>query len=377
MLRLFGLVLLLHVYVGMRLLPDLPLGAAGVAVAAVLLLASAVSMPLAMLSRQMPQPRADVLAWAGFVAMGNFSSLLVLTAVRDLVFLIGIAASLLWPLDAVLAAFLAWSAIGVPGLALLVSAAGFANARRRAALRAVDVPVRGLPAALHGFTIAQISDVHVGPTIKYDYLEAIVDAVNNLDADMVAVTGDLVDGSVRQLSRHVAPLSQLRARHGAFFVTGNHEYYSGVQAWVAEVGRLGLRVLQNEHVVLQHDGALLVVAGVSDFSAGHYDPAQTSDPVAALRGAPSDAAFRLLLAHQPRSAFAAVGAGYDLQVSGHTHGGQFLPWNLFVRLQQPFTSGLHRLGDMWVYTSRGTGYWGPPLRFGAPSEIMRLRLVPA
>jgi predicted MPP superfamily phosphohydrolase len=376
MLRLFGLVLLLHVYVGMRLLPDLPLGAAGVAVATALLLASAAAIPVAMLSRQMPQPRADIFAWAGFVAMGNFSSLLVLTAIRDLVFLTGIAASMLWPLDAALAAFLAWSAVAVPALALLVSAGGFANARKRAALRAVDVPVRGLPAALHGFTIAQISDIHVGPTIKHDYLEAIVDAVNSLNADMVAVTGDLVDGSVRQLARHVAPLAQLRARHGSFFVTGNHEYYSGAEAWVAELRRLGLRVLQNEHVVLQHDGAALVVAGVSDYSAGHYDPAQASDPIAALRGAPAGAAFRLLLAHQPRSAFAAQGAGYDLQVSGHTHGGQFLPWNFFVRLQQPFTAGLHRMGAMWVYTSRGTGYWGPPLRLGAPSEITRLRLVP-
>jgi hypothetical protein len=377
MLRLFGLVLLLHIYVAMRLLPDLPLGATGTSFATLLLFASATLIPLAMLSRQMPQPRADLLAWAGFVGMGNFSSLLVLTACRDVLFLLGIAAAWWWPLDAALALFLAWSAAAVPVLALLVTLAGFANARKRAALRSVDVAVPGLPPALHGFTIAQISDIHVGPTIKYDYLEAIVDAVNSLDADLVAVTGDLVDGNVRQLSRHVAPLAQLRARHGSFFVTGNHEYYSGAAAWVAEVRRLGLRVLQNEHVVLAHGGALLVVAGVSDYSAQHYDPAQKSDPVAALRGAPGNAALRLLLAHQPRSAFAAQGAGYDLQLSGHTHGGQFLPWNFFVRLQQPFTAGLHRLGDMWVYTSRGTGYWGPPLRFGAPSEITRLRLVPA
>jgi predicted MPP superfamily phosphohydrolase len=244
-------------------------------------------------------------------------------------------------------------------------------------VRSVEVAIPKLPQALHGFTIAQISDVHVGPTIKRDYLEAIVDAVNALEADMIAVTGDLVDGSVRELAPHTAPLARLSARHGAFFVTGNHEYYSGAGPWIAEIERLGLRVLVNEHVVLRHEGVALVVAGVTDYSAHHFDPAHRSDPQAAIAGAPRDAGARVLLAHQPRSAFAAVDAGYDLQLSGHTHGGQFLPWNFLVRFQQPFTAGLHRLKDLWVYTSRGTGYWGPPKRLGAPSEITHVRLVSA
>ena len=141
--------------------------------------------------------------------------------------------------------------------------------------------------------------------------------------------------------------------------------------------RLGLAVLMNEHVVLEHEGAAVVVAGVTDYGAHHFDPAHRSDPEAALAGAPRDAGVKVLLAHQPRSAFAAAPAGFDLQLSGHTHGGQFFPWILFVRLQQPFTAGLHRLGKLWVYISRGTGYWGPPKRFGAPSEITYLRLVPA
>jgi predicted MPP superfamily phosphohydrolase len=132
----------------------------------------------------------------------------------------------------------------------------------------------------------------------------------------------------------------------------------------------------NEHVVLTHNGARLVIAGVADFSAHHFNPAQRSDPKAALSNAPADAAARILLAHQPRSASAAADAGFDLQLSGHTHGGQFWPWNHFVRLQQPFTAGLHRLNTLLIYISRGTGYWGPPNRFGAPSEISHLRLVP-
>jgi predicted MPP superfamily phosphohydrolase len=133
----------------------------------------------------------------------------------------------------------------------------------------------------------------------------------------------------------------------------------------------------NEHVVLAHEGSQLLLAGVTDFSAGHFDPAQRSDPHAAVRGAPATVDLKVLLAHQPRSAIAAAEAGFDVQLSGHTHGGQFFPWNLFVPLQQPFTAGLNKLQQLWVYTSRGTGYWGPPKRLWAPSEITRLRLVRA
>ncbi|MEP6964892.1 MAG: metallophosphoesterase, partial [Polaromonas sp.] len=251
-----------------------------------------------------------------------------------------------------------------------------------AAVVRVDVPIRGLPPAWHGFTVVQISDIHVGPTIRRPYLRRIVDRVNALEADLVAITGDLVDGQVSELAAHVAPLADLRSRHGTYFVTGNHEYYSGADAWIEELRRLGLTVLLNEHVVLAHPnaadarGVRLVLAGVTDFNAGHFDPAHRSSPAAALLGAPPQA-VRVLLAHQPRSAAAAAAAGFDLQLSGHTHGGQFYPWNLFVRFQQPFTAGLHRLEGLWVYTSRGTGYWGPPKRFGAPSEITHLRLVSA
>ena len=269
------------------------------------------------------------------------------------------------------------SALAVPGLALLLTAVGFVNARRRARVRAVDIPIVDLPPALHGFTIAQITDLHVGATIKRAYVDAVVDAVNALEADLIAVTGDLVDGSVHELASHTAPLARLSARHGAYFVTGNHEYYSGAAAWTTELRRLGLTVLENEHVVVRHETAAVIVAGVTDYGAHHYDPAQRSDPAAAMAGAPKDAGVSVLLAHQPRSAFAAEKAGFDLQLSGHTRGGQFFPWNLFVRLQQPFTAGLRRLGALWVYTSRGTGYWGPPKRLCAPSEITRLRLVAA
>ncbi len=377
---LFLLSTLLHLYVGWRIAPALSDGfgsAYGVSFA-LLMLGSALLMPMTLLARSVrSQPLADRLAWAGSLAMGLFSSLFVLTLLRDLALLVLTLAGLVLPAlpSGSFATFWRDSAAAVPLLGLLATALGLWNARRTAAVVEVDVPIAGLPAALHGFTIAQISDIHVGPTIKAPYLRRIVDAVNRLRADMVAVTGDLVDGSVRELSAHVAPLAELQSRHGTFFVTGNHEYYSGAAGWVTELRRIGLRVLMNEHVVVRHDGAEMIVAGVTDFSAHHFDPAQRSDPLAALAGAPDAAGTRVLLAHQPRSADAAERAGFHLQLSGHTHGGQFWPWNLFVPLQQPFTAGLNRLRRLWVYTSRGTGYWGPPKRFGAPSEITRLRLV--
>ena len=367
------IVFLLHAYVGWRLLSDMPPGSFAFVATASWLIASVIATPLWPLARGVRrQPLKDRLSLASMLAIGAFSSLFVLTFVRDVALL---AAALTGAASAELA-LRTYGAPAVTMLAALATLVGLFNARRRARVRRIDVPIAGLPAALHGFSIAQISDLHVGATIKRAYIERVVDAVNGLAADMIAVTGDLVDGSVRDLARHTEPLSRLAARHGAFFVTGNHEYYSGAAAWVTEVRRLGLSVLLNEHVVLRHDGAAVVVAGVTDYTAGHFDRAHRSDPAAAIRGAPRDAGVRLLLAHQPRSAFAAEPAGFDLQLSGHTHGGQFFPWNFVVKLFHPFTAGLHRRGGLLVYISRGTGYWGPPKRLGAPSEITCLRLVP-
>jgi predicted MPP superfamily phosphohydrolase len=367
--------ILLHAFVGWRLVPALGSLTSSVLLALVLVV-SAATLPYGFGARRGAKGRrARLLAWVGLICMGLFSSLFILALARDLVLLASVAIDALRPGTIDVAALVVPSARAAAIGAIVVTLWGFANARRTARVVRVDVPVAGLPAALDGFTIAQVSDVHVGPTIKRPYVEAIVDTVNRLDVDLVAITGDLVDGSVRDLAADVAPLAALRSREGSFFVTGNHEYYSGAAPWVRELRRLGVAVLMNQHVVVRRGNAKLVVAGVTDFSAGHFDAAEASDPAAALVGAPRDAALRVLLAHQPRSAPSAEAAGFDLQLSGHTHGGQFLPWNLLVRLQQPFTAGLNRWRRMWVYTSRGTGYWGPPKRFGAPSEITLLRLV--
>ena len=403
---LFLISALLHAWVGWRVAPALASVSAfpqGGAVFAALLVASALLMPLGLAARRVSRgPVAVALTWLGLLCMGLFSSLFVLTLLRDVLLVFALGATWLAALAAlagvelgVLEPLRLWSAVAVPLLGLLATVLGFWNARRTARVVRVEVPIAGLPAALHGFTVAQISDVHVGPTIRHKYLARIVARVNALGADMVAITGDLVDGRVADLHTHVAPLAQLTSTHGTFFVTGNHEYYSGAHAWITELRRLGVTVLMNEHVVLHHDSghqaaavageagagtprsgtAPMVVAGVADFSAHHFDETHRSSPAAAMARAPADAHMRLLLAHQPRSAAAAADAGFHLQLSGHTHGGQFWPWMHFVKYQQPFTAGLNRLKNLWVYTNSGTGYWGPPKRFGVPSEITHLRLV--
>jgi len=366
-LRVLPILAVLHLYIGWRLLPALAYGTGGIIIGVTLLCLSTLLLPMGILARFVVtrQPLADRISWVSALTMGLFSSVLVLTLVRDVLLLVVGSPSLT----------VVTAQLVVP-IALLVTLIGFINARRLARVVTVDIPLLGLPAALVGFSIVQISDIHVGPTIKGNYLRAIVNRVNSLNPDLIAITGDVVDGSVQQLGADTAHLADLKARHGTYIVTGNHEYYSGATEWMAEFRRLGLYGLLNEHAVIEHDGARLVMAGVTDYSAHMFDPAQRSDPTAALLGSPQGIP-RILLAHQPRSAEAAAAAGFDLQLSGHTHGGQFWPWNLFVRMQQPFTAGLHRLDQLWVYTSRGTGYWGPPKRFGAHSEITLLRLSQA
>lgn len=240
----------------------------------------------------------------------------------------------------------------------------------------VEVPIDDLPAGLDGLRIAQLSDLHVGPTIGVDYAERVRERTQQLDADLIALTGDFVDGEVGQIQHRIEPITRLRARLGVFFVTGNHEYYWGARQWTDFWQSKGFFPLINSHHVVEHQGASFVIAGVQDYSAARFGEDQRSDPALAFSGAPSASIKipRLLLAHQPKSCFDTAGLGVDLQLSGHTHAGQYFPATFLVRLVQPYVSGLNRHGAGWVYVNRGTGYWGPPLRLGAPAEITLLTL---
>jgi uncharacterized protein len=250
---------------------------------------------------------------------------------------------------------------------------GVSQAVRGPKVFEVDIPIDNLPEELDGFRIVQVSDLHVGPTIGRKYTEQVVRMVNDLTPDLIALTGDFVDGSVTQLRNAIEPIAALRAKHGTFFVTGNHEYYWGVREWIEEFRQLGARILLNEHVVVMEQGKELVIAGVTDRSAGRILPGHESNPKKSLEGAP-DHGIKILLAHQPATYQDASEAGFHLQLSGHTHGGQFFPWNLVVKFAQRYYKGLNRHENMWVYVNRGAGYWGPPHRFAVPSEISLLTL---
>jgi predicted MPP superfamily phosphohydrolase len=263
--------------------------------------------------------------------------------------------------------------LGMVGAAGMLSGYGIFEARRSPTIVDISVPIPDLPKEFEGFRIVQISDIHVGPTIKRGYVRRIVDQVNRINKDMICLTGDLVDGSVPSLREAVAPLKELSAPLGSFFITGNHEYYSGVDAWLEEIDKLGFTVLINEHRILEKGKGRIILAGITDYRAGRMKPAHASDPRTALSTAPKEM-VKVLLAHQPQSVFEASKAGVDLQLSGHTHGGQYVPWNLLVDWYQPFIKGLYRYENTWLYVNRGTGYWGPPLRQGVPTEITVISL---
>jgi uncharacterized protein len=372
----------LHFYVGRRLLGPFALKgrrklAARIAIVVLFFLA-----PLTFIGgRVLEGPVLDALEALSFLYMGVFAMVATFLLVRDLVLLLRqwIVLRKLLPdrADEERRRFLTnVTNAGVLGSTGVLSAWGYYEAKRIAEVIEVEIPIPNLPPDLDGYRIAQISDVHIGPSLKGDWLREIVDKVNGLDADMVAVTGDLVDGFVDDLRADVAPLGDLRARDGAFFVTGNHEYYWDAEAWCAYVGSLGLHVLVNEHRVIERGDAKLLVAGIADIGAERHLPAHASDPARAIAGAP-EGALKLLLAHQPKSGEAAAAAGFDLQLSGHTHGGQFFPFSVLVHLVQPVSAGLATIGRMPIYVNRGTGYWGPPLRQGVPAEITLARLVRA
>ncbi|MFF4430807.1 metallophosphoesterase [Streptomyces sp. NPDC001513] len=261
-------------------------------------------------------------------------------------------------------------AVGGAAAAVAVGtvATGTYGVLRGPSVRRVQVPLAKLPRAAHGFRIAVVSDVHLGPVLGRAHTQRIVDTVNRTQPDLIAIVGDLVDGSVPDLGPAAEPLRRLSARHGSYFVTGNHEYFSGAQQWIDHVRELGLNPLENARRALPH----FDLAGVNDIQ-GELE-GKGPDFQAAL-GDRDRSRAAVLLAHQPVVIHDAVRHGVDLQLSGHTHGGQLWPGNYLAELANPTVAGLERYGDTQLYVSRGAGAWGPPVRVGAPSDITVVELA--
>ncbi|EMY68161.1 metallophosphoesterase [Leptospira vanthielii] len=325
-------------------------------------------------------------AYLTFTNFGFFSILFTLVLLMDLLRLVDLGivthysqvlfSTLLhfgFPLDGVTEVknfSLAFSTIVV---ATALSSLGFFNAHVRLRYKRVSIPVKDLHPDLNGFKIVQISDVHIGATIKERFLKRVVKRINLQKPDAVVITGDLVDGPVATLKQHLKPLADIRSKYGTFYVTGNHEYYSGVLSWLPEIQKLSVNILLNENQILNIGNAKLLMAGVTDLAAGKIIKSHQTNPKRAMEGG-EDCDYKILLAHQPNSIYEANEVGFQLQISGHTHGGQFFPGNILIYFAQKFVSGLHKYKDSLIYVSRGTGYWGPPFRLGAPSEISILEL---
>jgi predicted MPP superfamily phosphohydrolase len=313
--------------------------------------------------------------WAGFALMGFTSILFPAVLLRDILW--GFAFVFrLHPRDpgARARAFNRTSAV-TAGLALTMGLAALVGGALPPRIKTVDLAVRGLPPSLEGFSIALISDLHVGGVSTRSLVEETVKRTNALSPDLVVLAGDLTDGSVASLRDEVAPLAGLKVRSGKLFVTGNHDYFRDFNGWLAEVRKLGFTVLTNEHRVFRRGRGVAVIAGIPDYQmAGMFDPKRPPEPATALRGAPR-ADVRILLSHSPAAAPEAGALGYDYQLSGHSHGGQFYPWKFVVDAIPWFKPGFHEAGRMRLYVSQGTGTWGPPMRLGTRREIVFFRLV--
>jgi predicted MPP superfamily phosphohydrolase len=366
----------IHYYLWYRLVrsPDLPWARAGAWIFAGL----GLLLPLGMVAgRSLDRPWAKAVAWVAYGWMGVSILLFFLLAASEVVRGVVESVAMLRgrPLDPERRALLSRGIAGVVSLlALGTAAAGTASALGKVALERVKVPLRRFPEALSGFRIVQLTDLHIGPSLGGAWLAEVVAAVNAAEPDLVVITGDLVDGSVADLRADVAPLAALRAEHGVFFVTGNHEYYSGADEWLDELRRLGVRPLRNERVSIGEGEHSFDLAGVDDWTAHRFGGGHGADLPRALAGRDEEREL-VLLAHQPKQIHEAEKQGVGLQLSGHTHGGQIFPWGFFVRIDQPYVAGLSRHGAAHIYVSRGTGFWGPPMRVAAPPEIAVIELV--
>jgi uncharacterized protein len=320
------------------------------------------------------------IVWIGMVLLGFLGSFILYSLPVDIAYLIyKIFAKLTGagPLDTQRREIITrWVPASIMAAAGLTSLVGLRTALAGPKIKQVQIPIPNLPADLKNFKIAQISDLHVGSTIRRSFVEKVVEKIKSIQPDLIVWTGDMADGSPVTLAEHIGPLAELRAPHGIYFVTGNHEYYSGAGGWIKKLTELGGTYLENSHRVLKVGSSTVVLAGVPDVAGRQFSPAHMSSPAKAMEGAPK-ADLKILLAHRPEICDPASDAGFDLQLSGHTHAGQFFPFSLMMPIEHKYWDGLHRHKNIWLYINSGTGYWGPPNRFGTTEEVTEITFVQA
>lgn len=369
-------VAVLHAYVWKRLVLDTArtprvrkVGTIAFAVLAVLLIAALV------LPRRIGLDAARWIVWPGYLWFAVLFYLFVVLLVLEIPRFVANR----WPkakaTDESRRLFLARGAAVVAAVAAPTTVgAGMVSALSAPDVKRFTVPIRRLDPAFGGFRIAVVSDIHLGPILGRSHTERLVRMINETQPDLVAMVGDLADGTVEELGHAAEPLRDLVSREGTFFVTGNHEYYSGHQQWITELERLGLHYLRNARTPITRAGKTFDLAGITDITGKSFGDAP--DVVGALRGR-DETKPAVLLAHQPIQVTDAARAGVDLQLSGHTHGGQLYPFHHVVGLAQPAVSGLSKVDDTWLYVTNGAGFWGPPVRVGAAPDITVLELVSA
>ena len=364
-----------HAYIAQRMVkepgmaePWRTLALCGIALGAL----SLVLQPIG--ERWLAPPASRCIAWPASLWMGvAFLILVQLLASDALLWLVGSVAHAATGSPVELGPTAGVRAAWVAGVALVAGAFGLRNGLAPPRDKRVEITLSRWPVALDGLRIAQISDIHIGPILGRDFAAQLTRRVNALQPDLIAVTGDLVDGNVERLHSEVEPFRALAAPLGVYFVTGNHDYMSGVHAWAAKAAELGMRVLRNERVSIETRGACFDLMGVDDHRGDVFGGLGGEDLDSALDGRdPSVPA--VLLAHDPSTFKRAHALGIDLQLSGHTHGGQIFPFQWFVRIAIPFVAGRYRRGSAELYVSRGTGFWGPPMRLGSPAEITEIVL---
>lgn len=304
-----------------------------------------------------------------YFSMGFISFVLGLLVLRELLYVLFLVINSPFPIELISTK----ATITILFTAVFIFVYGYWNAMRGPQIVAVSIPVDGLPEELQGFSIIQLSDLHLGLGVNSKFVENVVKLTLSIDANILVMTGDMVDGSFHDYKESANSFSRLTQKLPVLYVTGNHEYYKDGQLWVDHFSQLGIKPLLNEHVAVQLNGKTILFAGVTDPAERMVRPKSKPSISQALENAPpSD--VKILLAHQPNIATEAA-PHFHLQLSGHTHGGQFFPWIFIIRFFQKFPKGLMKSGAMWVYVNVGTGFWGPSLRVGTSSEISLIRLV--